>query len=119
MDTPTREELEAKLALSEARVGERLANFDTSIKTGFAELRAEIADMRAEAHKSAIEVTRWVVGFGVAILGTVFALSKTDKLPSQPTPIIITVPAGSMATAAAAPAPAPTTAPVHTPGSKK
>lgn len=42
----TRPELDAKLVTVEAKVDARLANFDTSIKTGFAELRASFAELR-------------------------------------------------------------------------
>lgn len=108
----TRQEVDAKLAASESKVDARLANFDTSIKTGFAELRTEFADvrtdmakqagdMRAEMaqirvdmHKGMADIIKWVVGFGLAILGAIFAFSKiVDKPPTQPAvqpaPIVI------------------------------
>jgi hypothetical protein len=131
-DTPmtdlTRQEVDAKLAQNKAEVDARLANFDTSVKTGFADLRAEFAEMRAEmakqsgdmrtemanvraeTHKGTIDVIKWVVGFGIAILGTVFTLSKTADKPApapmvQPAAIVITVPGATVAPAQA-PAPA-------------
>lgn len=128
----SRQEVEAKLAQNKAEVDARLANFDASIKTGFAELRAEFADLRAEmakqsgdmrtemanvradAHKGTTEVTRWVVGFGITILGTVLAIlgavvsfSKISERPTaapvpaaQPGAIVITVPGATVAPAA-------------------
>lgn len=113
------------LATSESKVDARLANFDASVKTGFAELRVEFAEMRAEmakqtgemraemanvradSHKATTEVTRWVVGFGIAILGAIFAFARvSDKPAAAPTavaqpitqqqaPYIVALPAGS------------------------
>jgi len=136
----TRQEVEATLARNKAEVDARLANFDTSIKTGFAELRAEFAELRAElakqasdtrvemanvradTQKSATEITRWVVGFGIAILGAMFTLSKVgDKSPVQPAvqaapagvPYVIAVPPGAAILNPPAPA-----SPVAPPASK-
>lgn len=117
----TRQEIDAKLAQNKAEVDARLANFDTSIKTGFADLRAEfaalrteIADGRTEAAKQSHESMKWVIGtvfttisLGVAIIGMFINLSKSDKSSppaAQPAPIIITIPAGG---AIATPAPQP------------
>lgn len=123
----TRQEVEAKLAASEAKVDARLANFDTSIKTGFAELRTEfagirtdmakqsgdmrteMAELRSEIHKGTVDIIKWVIGFGIASLGAIFAFARlTDKPPAQasvqPAPIVITVPS-------AVPVPAAPTAP--------
>ena len=121
----TRQEVDAKLAQNKAEVDARLANFDTSIKTGFADLRAEFAEMRAEmakqtgemraemanvradSHKATTEVTRWVVGFGIAILGAIFGFAKYSDKPTAPAavvaqpsaqqqaPLVIAVPPGS------------------------
>lgn len=121
----TRQEMTAALGQNKAEVDARLANFDTSIKTGFADLRAEFAEMRAEmakqtgemraemanvradSHKATTEVTRWVVGFGIAILGAIFAFARVSDRPAtpgaavvQPTaqqqaPLVVAVPAGS------------------------
>jgi len=121
----TRQEVDAKLAQNRAEVDARLANFDTSIKTGFADLRAEFAEMRAEmakqtgemraemanvradSHKATTEVTRWVVGFGIAILGAIFAFARVSEKPAtapgvvaqpvaqQQVPLVVAVPAGS------------------------
>lgn len=120
-----RQQVTDMLERSEAKVDARLANFDTSVKTGFADLRAEFAEMRAEmakqtgemraemanvradSHKATTEVTRWVVGFGIAILGAIFAFAKVaDKAPAplaaaaqpvshQQVPLVVAVPAGS------------------------
>lgn len=68
------------------------------------EMRTEMANVRGESHKSTTEITRWVVGFGIAILGTIFTLSKVSEKPAavgsppsaqQQTPLVIAVPAGS------------------------
>lgn len=121
----TRQEVDAKLAQNKAEVDARLVNFDTSIKTGFADLRAEFAEMRtemakqtgemraemanvrADSHKATTEVTRWVVGFGIAILGAIFAFARVSDKPAasppamaqpvvqQQAPFVIAVPAGS------------------------
>lgn len=125
----TRQEMDAKLAGSEAKMDARLANFDTSMKTGFAELRtdfaqlrgdmarqtsemrAEMEKMRADMHKGMVDIVKWVIGVGLASIGTIFTVSKmTEKPPAQaaaqPAPIIITVP--QAAAPPAAPVPAPT-----------
>lgn len=125
----TRQEVDAKLAASEAKVDARLTNFDTSIKTGFAELRTEfagirtdmakqsgdmrteMAELRAEMHKGTIDIIKWVIGFGIASLGAIFAFARmTDKPPAQaavqPAPIVITVPSAvPVPTAPTLPAP--------------
>jgi hypothetical protein len=103
----TRQQAVDLLAASEAKVDARLANFDTSVKTGFAELRAEFAGLRTEmangrteAAKQNNESLRWIIGsvftfvsISVAIIGVLINFSKADKgpppAPVQPTPIII------------------------------
>lgn len=132
-----RQQVSDMLAASEAKVDARLANFDTSIKTGFADLRAEFAEMRAEmakqtgemraemanvradSHKATTEVTRWVVGFGIAILGAIFAFARISDKPTAPpmvaaqpvaqAPLVVAVPAGT--TLLSAPQPAPSQPP--------
>ena len=107
----TRQEIDAKLAANKAEVDARLANFDTSVKTGFAELRAEFADLRTEmangrteAAKQNHESIKWIVGsvFGmlslsVAIIGAFINFSRAEKASpgpaAQTAPIVITVPA--------------------------
>lgn len=112
MNDLSRQEVDAKLAASEAKVDARLANFDTSIRMGFAELRTEfagirtdmakqsgdmrteMADLRAEMHKGTVDIIKWVIGFGIASLGAIFAFGRmTDKPPgqaaAQPAPIVI------------------------------
>jgi hypothetical protein len=121
----TRQEVDAKLAQNKAEVDARLANFDTSIKTGFAELRAEfaalrteIADGRTDATKQSHDSMKWIIGtvitmvsLSVAIIGLFINLSKGDKSSaSQPAPIIITVP-GATAGVASPQAPAAPPAP--------
>jgi hypothetical protein len=103
----TRQEVDAKLAASEAKADGRLANFDTSIKTGFAELRAEMADMRAEAHKSTGDIIKWgivtALGFAtatVAILTFMINNAGPKQPAAQQAPIVITVPGAVVAPAA-------------------
>jgi len=123
----TRQEMDAKLAQNKAEVDARLANFDTSIKTGFADLRAEfaalrteIADGRTDAAKQSHDSIRWVIAtvfatisVGVAIIGLFINSSKGDKSPPvQPAPIIITVPGAASAPVFSAPQ-APAAAPAQ------
>ena len=118
----TRQEVDAKLAQNRAEVDARLANFDTSIKTGFAEMKVEIQKMRGDFEKQSHDSTKWIIGsvFGmislaVAIIGVMINLNKADKPASaaqQQAPLFITLPAGStvlsapQAPAATAPPPA-------------
>ncbi|MDK6078945.1 hypothetical protein [Massilia varians] len=110
----TRQEVDAKLAQNKAEVDARLANFDTSIKTGFAELRAEMADMRAEAHKSTADIIKWgivtALGFAtatVSILTFVINNAGPKQAAAQSAPIVISVPTPTAAPIAPqAPAPA-------------
>lgn len=107
----TRQEVDAKLAASEAKVDARLANFDTSIKTGFADMRIEMVKLQAEMHKNTADLIRWAIGLALAIIGATVGLltyinkatekQSTPLSMSQP-PIVITVPG-----AAAAPAQTP------------
>jgi len=122
----TRQEVDAKLAANKAEVDARLANFDTSIKTGFAELRAEfaalrteIADGRTDAAKQSHDSMKWIiatvistVSISVAIIGLFINLSKGDKQPAaQAAPIVITVPGAVAAPVSAPQAPAATAPP--------
>lgn len=115
----TRQEVDAKLAQNKAEVDARLANFDTSVKTGFAELRAEfaalrteIADGRTDAAKQAHDSMKWIIGtvagmisLAVAVIGLMINLNKGEKSPApQSGTVIITVP-GAMASPAQAPVP--------------
>jgi hypothetical protein len=113
----TRQELTASLAANKAEVDARLANFDTSVKTGFAELRSEFADLRAgfsdlrtemangraDAAKQNHESVKWIIGavfamlsISVAIIGVMINFNRSEKAPAaptaQPAPIVITVP---------------------------
>ena len=106
-----RQEVDAKLAASEAKVEARLANFDTSVKAGFAELRvefaglrtdmvAQMAQLRIEMHKGMVDIIKWVVGFGLAILGAIFAFWNLANEPPtqaavQPTRIAVHTQTGS------------------------
>jgi len=121
----SRQQVSDMLAASEAKVDARLANFDTSIKTGFADLRAEfaalrteIADGRTDAAKQNHDSMKWVIGtvfatisLGVAIIGLFINLNKSEKPAAapaaQPAPIVITVPGATVAPAPTAAQPAP------------
>ncbi len=117
----TRQEVDAKLAQNKAEVDARLANFDTSIKTGFADARAEMSELRADMHKMHAEIKTWTLATMITIIGTMLAAifgvatifnnaSKSSTPAQPPAPIIYTLPAGS--TVLSAPqAPAATAAP--------
>ena len=104
----TRQEVDAKLAQNRAEVDARLANFDTSIKTGFAELKVEIQKMRGDVEKQSHDSTKWIIGsvFGmvslaVAVIGVMINLNKAEKPAQAPQPVtqqaplVIAVPPGS------------------------
>jgi hypothetical protein len=56
MNEITRQEVDAKIAASEARTEARIAHLDAVVKTGFAEIRAEFAEIRAEFAKVRAEI---------------------------------------------------------------
>jgi len=120
----TRQQVTDMLTASEAKVEARLANFDTSVKTGFADLRTEFAGVRAdmakqngdfradmaklqaEVHKNTADLIKWAIGLAVAIVGMTVGLltfiNKSAEKPappavqaSAPAPTIIAVPPGS------------------------
>lgn len=98
----TRQEMTASLAANKAEVDARLANFDTSVKTGFAELRTDFAKMQSEMHKNTTDLIKWgivtALGFATATIAilTFVINNAVPKAPaaaiSQPAPIVITVP---------------------------
>jgi len=102
MSDLSRQELKAELAASEAKVDARLANFDTSVKTGFAELRTDFAKMQSEMHKNTTDLIKWgivtALGFATATIAilTFVINNAVPKAPaaavSHPAPIVITVP---------------------------
>ena len=115
----TRQQVTDLLAASEAKAGERQANFQLDIKSGFADLRAEFAQVRTEmandraaASKQSSESQRWIVtamfamiSIAVALIGAMINFNKSDKpAAAPPAPIIISVPAGAAPPAVAAPA---------------
>jgi len=111
----TRQQVTDMLAASEAKVDARLANFDTSIKTGFAELatamakqsaamekqtdalrvemakqsgdvRSEMAAIRAEMHKGTADLLKWGAGIAfAAVASTVGLLTYINKTTDKPT----------------------------------
>lgn len=114
----TRQQVTDLLAASEAKAGERQANFQLDIKSGFADLRAEFAQVRTEmandraaTSKQSNESQRWIVtavfamiSIAVALIGAMINYNKGDK-PSAtpPAPIVIYAqPAASAAPPAAA-----------------
>lgn len=103
----TRQEVDAKLAASEAKVDALLANVDTSIRIGFAELRAEMANMRAETRKSTADIIQVGNCDGVGLCNshvTILTLMINNAGLKQPAaqqaPIVITVPGAGVAPAA-------------------
>jgi hypothetical protein len=112
----TRQEVDAKLAANKAEVDSRLANFETSIKTGFAELatamakqgaamerqtdalriemakqsgdvRTEMAAIRAEMHKGTADLLKWGAGIAfAAVASTVGLLTYINKSTDKPAP---------------------------------
>jgi hypothetical protein len=110
MTDMTRPEMDARLEASEAKVDARLATFEKSVKTGFAELRAEMADLRTEIHKSAADIIKWgiitALGLATATVSILtFVINNAGRQTApQSVPIIITVP-GAIVAPAAPPAP--------------
>jgi hypothetical protein len=110
----SRDEVDAKLAASEAKVDARLANFDTSIKTGFADMRAEMARLQAEIQKNTSDLVKWGIGLAIASVGTTVGLltyiNKATEKPSAPPaaqqPIVIAVPPANAPASVVPPAPA-------------
>lgn len=116
-----RQQVADMLSASEAKVDARLANFDTSVKTGFAdvktgfaELKTEMQKMRGDFEKQSHDSTKWIIGsvfgmisLGVAIIGVMINLNKGEKPApaAQAAPIVITIP-GAAAVPPQAPAPA-------------
>lgn len=102
----SREEVEGKLAASEARMDARLAQFEMMLKTGFADIRREMAELRAEMHKNTADIIKWVVttilGVGVAMVVVLtFVINNAMNKPAAPQqPLVIVVPAAGAATAA-------------------
>jgi hypothetical protein len=69
MSDVTREEVDAKLAAAEARIDARLANLEMIVRAGFAELRAEMAQLRVEMHKNTANLIKWGVALAIAVVG--------------------------------------------------
>ncbi len=96
-------EIDAKLVASEAKVDARLANFDSSVKTGFADLRADLAKLRSEMHKNTTDLIKWGVltalGFATVTIAILTVVINNSKAPSTAPvvspPIIINVPASA------------------------
>lgn len=104
MTDMTRQQVTDLLAASEAKAGERQANFQLDIKSGFADLRAEFAQVRTEmandraaAAKQSNESQRWIVtavfamiSIAVALIGAMINYNKGDKAAAAPpAPIVI------------------------------
>lgn len=108
-DTPSRQEVDAKIAASAAETRAEfsalradMAEFKTEVKTGFAEIRKEAHEMNAN-------ISRWMLQSIIAIIGTMVVgfgtlLWNISNRPTAPAPnqqpVIINVPS------AAAPPPA-------------
>ena len=107
----TRQEVDAKLAANKAELDARLANFETSIKIGFAEARTEAAELRADMHKMNAEIKTWTLATMITIIGTMLAAifgiatifnnaSKAASPAQATTPVVSTASTGSTATTA-------------------
>lgn len=131
MSTPTSDEMRSALEAAEARVDARLANFDTSVKTGFAEMlaqfadlraemskqfadvRAEMANFRAEMHRGLADLRKWGSGIALAaVAATVGLVTYLGKSAGRPPPgpaaaLIVIYVQPQPAPAPVAPAPAP------------
>lgn len=128
MSSPTKDEMKSALEVSEARVDARLANFDTSIKTGFAELRTDFARMqtemakqngefrtdmaslRGEMHKNTSDLIKWAAGLAFLAVGATVGLlnymnkASAEKSPQQTAaPVVNPVPAQQPPTQPTAP----------------
>ncbi|MDQ2823548.1 MAG: hypothetical protein M3Y65_24745 [Pseudomonadota bacterium] len=117
----TRQEVDAKFAASEAKVGERLATFDASIKTGFADIRSEFSAMRADfakmqtdGHKGTIDLFKWGTALLVSLASVtvaiiVFIVNTALKAPQpsaqQASAKVATTQPSTQTSAAPAPAP--------------
>jgi hypothetical protein len=117
-----RQQVSDMLSASEAKVDARLANFDTSIKTGFAELstamakqsaamekqtdalrvelakqsgdvRSEMAAIRAEMHKGTADLLKWGATIAfAAVASTVGLLTYINKAGDKPLSVVATQP---------------------------
>ena len=102
-----RQEVDAKLAANKAEVDARLAQFDTSIQTGFAGIRADFAEMRMDIANLRADTSRQlsefsfkiigavagIVSIGVAAIGIMINMNKSDKLAAAPpAPVILPIP---------------------------
>lgn len=94
----SREEVEGKLAASEARVEARLAHFEAMMTTGFAELRADMAKLQAEMHKNTADTIKWVVSTMLALAAasvvilTFVVNNAVTRSASPRQPMVVVVP---------------------------
>lgn len=85
MAIPTSDEMKSALEASGACVDARLVNFDTSVKTGFADLRAEMANFRAEMHRGFADLRKWGSGIALAaVAATVGLVTYFDESADRP-----------------------------------
>lgn len=103
----SRQEVDAKLAASEAKMDARIANFQLDIKSGFAEIRADIAkqsgdtrtelanqrgelrtemaNLRTEMHRGTVDLLKWGAGIAfAAVASTVGLLTYWNKIAEKP-----------------------------------
>lgn len=107
----TRQQVTDLLAASEAKAGERMANFQLDIKSGFADLRTEFSEVRsefahirtemannrAESSKQNQDSLKWIIGaifamlsIAVALIGAMINYNKGEKpAAAPPAPIVI------------------------------
>jgi hypothetical protein len=107
----TRQQVTDLLAASEAKMDARLANFDTSIKTGFADIRSEFsgvradfAKMQADVSKGTTDTIKWAIALAISVVimtvGLLTFINKSADKPAVASPAPIVIYAQPAATAA-------------------
>lgn len=114
----TRQQVTDLLAASEAKMDARLANFDTSVKTGFADIRSEFssvradfAKMQADISKGTTDTIKWAIALAISVVimtvGILTFINKSSDKSATVTPapiVIYAQPAVTAPPTAAAPA---------------
>lgn len=94
MTIPTSDEMKSALEASGACGDARLVIFDTSVKTSFADLRAEMANFRAEMHRGMANLRKWSCGIALAAVAATVGLvtffdESADRLQPGPAALIV------------------------------
>jgi hypothetical protein len=96
MNSPTREEYDAKIKALEAGVNTRLVSIEKSIENGFAK-------MQSDMHKEISSQTKWIMGLVATVMSLGIAvstyISNLNRQPAAaPIPAVIVVPTGAAST---------------------